>query len=264
VITEGLQRKALTDLEWKADKAGAFRAVVATYNTVDRDGDVSIPGALDTSKSVIVSPWNHSSVDDARADAPIGAATITTVGDKAIADGHFYVNTELGRKAYEITKSLFDDGLGEWSYAFRIPPDGASTDSKDLAEWPGARRILKRVQPFEVSLVFAGAGIGTQTLSVKSAAEVLELKRGARLSKESRTRLRSLAADLLAFIGEAEEEPEPKSRKFDDEEEDLAGIPKLAPGDRARNEAEIQEFLRSASEAMERERSTRLIDLRFI
>lgn len=240
---EGLQRKALSGLEWKADKKGAFRAVVATYNTVDHDGDVSIPGALDTPKSVVVSPWNHSSVDDARSDPPVGAATITTVGDQAIAEGHFYVNTDLGRKAYEITKSLYDDGLGEWSYAFRIPPGGASTDAKELAEWPGATRILKEVLPFEVSLVFAGAGVGTQTLSVKSAA-ALALKRGARLSKESRTRLRSLAEDLLAFIGESEEEPDdaPKQRHDD---------------------AELQAFLRRARDDMERVRSSRLVDTRF-
>lgn len=241
---EGLQRKSLSDLEWKADKAGAFRAVVATYNVVDNDGDVSLPGALDTTKSVVVSPWNHSSVDEARSDPPVGAATITTVGDQAIAEGHFYVNTELGRKAYEITKSLFDDGLGEWSYAFRIPPGGAVFDQKELAEWPGATRILKQVSPFEVSLVFAGAGIGTQTLAVKSAASALELemKRGARLSKESRARLHTLATELLAFIGEADVEDEPKLRKDDDEE--------------------IQAFLRDARAEVERVRSQRFIDLR--
>jgi hypothetical protein len=258
---EGLERKALSEVEWKADKVGAFRAVVASYNTIDRDGDVSIPGALDTEKSVLVSPWNHSSVDEARESPPVGAATITTVGDKAIADGHFYVNTEWGRKAYEITKSLFNDGLGEWSYAFRIPPGGASTDSKDLADWPGATRILKRVSPFEVSLVFAGAGIGTQTLSIKSA----EMKVGARLSKESRERLRGLAADLLAFIGEAAEEPEvPKSRKDDLDEDEIGALPNLAPSERSRSDAELQAFLRRAHDEMERERSTRLIDLRFI
>jgi len=238
---EELQRKALSDLEWKADRKGAFRAVVATYNVVDNDGDVSIPGALDTSKSVFVSPWNHSSVDESRADLPVGAATITTVGDKAITEGHFYVNSDWGRKAYEMTKSLFDDGLGEWSYAFRVPPGGASTDSKDLSEWPGAQRILRKVTPFEVSLVFAGAGIGTQTLSVKSSTlAALEEKVGARLSKPSKARIRAWAQELLAFIDEAEEE-EPKT-----------------------NDAEIQSFLRSTRDDVERLRATRLIDLRAI
>ena len=205
---ESLERKALSDVEWKSDKPGTFRAVVARYSVVDKDKDVSIPGALDTPKNIILSPWNHSSIDDARSDPPVGSATITTVGDKAIADGHFYVNTDLGRKAHEIAKALFEDGLSEWSYGFRIPSGGASTDSKDLADWPGARRILKQVSPFEVSLVFAGAGIGTETVSIKSA-ELTELKRGARLSKESQTRLRSLAQDLLAFIGESDIEVDP-------------------------------------------------------
>lgn len=244
-VPEGLERKALTDLEWKADKVGAFRAVVATYNVVDKDGDVTLPGALDTQKSVLVSPWNHSSVDEARQDPPVGAATITTVGDKAIAEGHFYVSTELGKRAYEITKALFADGLGEWSYAFRIPAGGASVASKDLEAWPGATRLLKQVSPFEVSSVFAGAGVGTQTLSVKSA-DPLEQKVGARLSKESRERLRSLATDLLAFIGEAADEPS-------------ADAPKSAPLD-----ADLQRFLRSTREGLERERATAQVDLRFV
>ena len=110
----------------------------------------------------------------------------------AIVDGKFYIDTELGRRAYEITKSLFEDQLSEWSYGFKIPPGGASTDSKDLSEWPGAQRILRKVTPFEVSLVFAGAGIGTQTLAVKSTTlAALEEKVGARLSKPSKARIRA-------------------------------------------------------------------------
>lgn len=235
---EGLQRKALSGLEWKADKVGTFSAVVATYGVVDHDGDVTVPGALDTATPLVVSPWNHSSVDDARSDMPVGTATITTVGDKAIAEGRFYVQTDWGRKAYEITKALYDDGLGEWSYAFRIPQGGSSTEAKDLQQWPDAVRLLKKVQPFEVSLVFAGAGIGTETLSMK------ELKRGARLSKDSVTRLRSLATDLLAFIGEADLEPDaPKSRHDD---------------------SELQSFLRGARDDMERVRRSQLVDIRFL
>jgi len=236
------ERKSLSDSEWKSEKPGTFRAVVATYNVVDHDGDVTLPGALDTTKNVLLSAWNHNSTDEAKSDPPVGSATITTVGDKAIVDGKFYIDTELGRRAYEITKSLFEDQLSEWSYGYRVPAGGASTDSKDLSEWPGAQRILRKVTPFEVSLVFAGAGIGTQTLAVKSAASALELemKRGARLSKESRARLHTLATELLAFIGEAEME-EPKT-----------------------NDAEVQSFLRSTRDEVARLRSTRLIDLRAI
>ena len=246
---EGLERKALSQIEFKADKAGAFRAVVATYGVIDKDGDVTEPGALDTEKSILVSPWNHSSIDEAASDLPVGSAKITTVGDKAIAEGRFYTEDPMGERAYRITKALFEDGLGEWSYGFRIPPGGATSDPKELSEWPGAVRKLKRVQPFEVSLVFAGAGIGTQTVSVKSAAAIAELKRGARLSKESRLRLRSLAEDLLAFIGEAEEDP----------------ADALPPTPKSRHDdAELQAFLRRTLTDLERTRSSALVDLRAI
>lgn len=238
--------KKLTGFEWKADQRGHFRAVVATYGVVDKDGDVTLPGALDTDRPVLVSGWNHSSIDEAIADLPVGTAKITTVGDKAVAEGRFIVDDPMGERAYKITKALYDDGLGEWSYGFRIPPGGATTDSKELAEWPGAVRVLKRVAPFEVSLVFAGAGVGTETLSVKSIKETIEEKVGARLSKESRERLRALASDLLAFIGEAAEEPEPTEPKAD------------------HSDIEIQAFLRAARDDTERRRAAQLIDIRFI
>lgn len=245
---ENIQRKALSEIEWKADKPGTFRAVVATYNVVDHDGDVTLPGALDTSKKVIVSPYNHSSIDEAYADMPVGAATITTVGDKAVAEGRFYTDTDDGRKAWQITKALYDDGLGEWSYGFRIPAGGAVTDPKQLGEWPGAVRILKAVAPFEVSLVFAGAGIGTQTVTIKGE------KRGARLSKDTVAHLRALAdylgehrQSLLAFIGESEELPD------DDPPKALAA------------DASIQSQLRVVRDFLERERSRdRFIDVRLI
>jgi hypothetical protein len=263
---EGLSRKSLTDFEWKAEKPGAFKAVVATYGVIDKDGDVTEPGALDTNGPILVSGWNHSSIDEAKADLPVGSAKITTIGDRAVAEGRFYLDDPMGERAYKITKALFEDRLGQWSYGFRIPPGGATTDPKALNEWPGAVRLLKRVEPFEVSLVFAAAGEGTQTLSVKSVKEQIEEKVGARLSKESRARLRALAADLLAFVGEADEDPNdaPKSRKDDIEDDEIGALPNLAPSERSRSDAELQEFLRSTRDAMERERSTRLIDLRFI
>lgn len=240
-MSDGVQRKTLKDIEWKADKPGTFRAVVATYNTIDHDGDVTEPGALDTERRILVSPWNHSSIDEAAAEMPVGSAKITTVGDRAVAEGRFYIDDPMGERAYKITKALAEDGLGEWSYGFRIPAGGSTSDPKALEGWPGAVRLLKRVQPFEVSLVFAGAGIGTHTLSVKS---LSELKRGARLSKESRLRLRSLAEDLLAFIGEAEEEPEADAPKVD---------------------ANVQSQLRATREYLERLRARdRFIDLRLI
>lgn len=243
---EGLERKSLSAVEWKADKPGAFKAVVATYGVIDKDGDVTEPGALDTERPILVSPWNHSSIADAQSDLPVGTAKITTVGDSAVAEGRFFTETDDGKKAYQITKALHDEGLGEWSYGFRIPPGGASADPKSLEGFPGAVRLLKRVTPFEVSLVFSGAGMDTRTLSVKSA---VEAKRGARLSKESLGQLRALRDQLDAFIGDAVPE-EPKDE------------PKAAP--KSFNDPELQSFLRAARDDMERVRATQLIDLRLV
>jgi hypothetical protein len=250
---DDVQRKSLSAVEWKADKAGAFRAVVATYGVIDKDGDVTEPGALDTERPILVSPWNHSSIADAQSDLPVGTAKISTVGDSAVAEGRFFTETDDGKRAYQITKALHEEGLGEWSYGFRIPAGGASTDPKALDEYPGAVRLLKRVMPFEVSLVFSGAGVDTRTISVKSA---IEAKRGARLSKESRDRLRALASDLLVFIGEAEDDPAdpPKAARVHQGE---ALIP-------SHDDAELQAFLRAARDDMEHVRQSRLVDLRLI
>lgn len=145
---------------------GSFTARIGELApTVDHDADVVLPEAVPQGARTVVSKFNHSSV---RGDVvPVGIATITHDGHELQADGRFFVETEEGRNTYTVLKALHEQGLGEWSWSFRVVD--ASQDRSALARYPGARRVLRSVVPKEVSPVFAGAGIGTRTLSMKCA-----------------------------------------------------------------------------------------------
>src|SRR5207247_1675377 len=150
-------------------KEGSFKAVIATFNTVDKDGDVTLPGAFAPGMSVVLSPWGHTSMDGA---LPVGDAIVTSDGQRAYAEGGFYTDTPHGKAAYQTVKRLSEKGIQQWSYGYRVRQAG--TNKKDLEPWPGARRILKEVQPFEVSPVLIGAGEGVFTQSIKSEKDTLE------------------------------------------------------------------------------------------
>jgi len=205
---EGL-RKALSEFEWKAEKEGSFKAVIATFNTIDKDGDVTLPGAFAPGMTVAVSPWGHTSGDGA---LPVGDAVISSDGARAFAEGRFYTETVHGKAAYQTVKNLSDKGIQQWSYIYRPKTVGTK---KDLEAWPGAKRILKEVQPFEVSPVLVGAGEGVFTQSIKSEntdrldeiAADLELflneqKAGAVISRSNWSRLNSAVSELMAFLQE--------------------------------------------------------------
>ena len=161
-----IERKAIR-LELKdGDEAGAFIAQIATLNVMDSDGDVTLRGAFPVSKAVLVSAYQHASWMGA---LPVGKAVVQEQGDTAIARGQFNLNTTAGRDHYEAVK---DAGvLQEWSYGFRVLEVG---DEKAVDAWEkahdGARpqRIIKSVEPYEISPVLKGAGVGTATLDIKA------------------------------------------------------------------------------------------------
>lgn len=196
---DDLVRKALTGIEWKgsADE-GAFRAVIATHDVVDHDGDVTLAGAIPPGSRVVISPFNHSSAKGS--SLPVGYGITTSDAQKSYVDGKFLLNTPEGKSAYETTKALHEQGIGEWSYAFRV--GNASTERKELARFPGAKRILKAVLPKEASLVFAGAGIATETLAIKSGET--EEKAGARYSSRTRGFLKDRITAIRAALDELE------------------------------------------------------------
>lgn len=155
--------KALSGVEVKNADAGTVRATFATLNVVDRDGDVTVPGAFTNGQKVRISAFNHGSWDGA---LPVGKGTIIEVGDEAVFEGQFFLSTSGGRDTFETVKLL--DDLGEWSYSLH---DVVA----EQGEFEGKRvRFLKSIRVHEVSPVLQGAGIGTRTLGVKSASRLSE------------------------------------------------------------------------------------------
>lgn len=157
------QTKSFSKVEWKADSEGAFRAVIGTFDVVDKDGDVTLKGAFPEGKDIVVSAYGHSSWTGA---LPVGRGVVGSDTKSAWVDGLFFNDTTVGRDTYLTVKGLAAAGLGEWSYAY--DPVDFSTAKDDLSVYPGAVRILKSMDVYEASPVLRGAGEGTGTEYVKA------------------------------------------------------------------------------------------------
>jgi len=161
-----IERKSFRS-EFKAgDEPGSFVAQFVTFDVMDLDGDVTLRGAFPEGKEILVSAYQHGSWMGA---LPVGKAVIHEQGDAAVAAGLFNLNMEAGRETYESVK--FSGDLQEYSYGFRVLEVG---DEKAVDAWEkahdGARpqRIIKSVEPYEISPVLKGAGVGTATLDIKA------------------------------------------------------------------------------------------------
>ena len=145
---------------FKADKPGQGRAVIAELNVIDKDGDVTLPGAFGTQHTVILPAHD-------RMSPSLGKNILTEADNMAVADFQFNLDKDA-KTALEWYSSLkFDmengEPLQEWSYAFEILKDGA-----DFGQFQGREvRFLKRLKVFEISPVLRGAGEGTGTLAIK-------------------------------------------------------------------------------------------------
>lgn len=160
-----MERKVFSTVELKASQTGAFRAIVATLNTVDRDGDVTLPGAFQARQEVIVSDFDHASVQQAR--LPVGKGVIGSDQTKAWVEGSFFLDTAGGLDAYKTVKAL--GSMAQWSHGYIVVASRVPTP-EDRKRWPKARRILVKLDVIEVSPVVVAAGVGTGTESIKSGA----------------------------------------------------------------------------------------------
>lgn len=152
MLTKSLQRVQVKD----ADQ-GTVSAVFASFDVVDRDGDVTVKGAIPDGHEVVISAYGHGSWKGA---LPVGKGVIRIDGNDAILDGQFFMDTTHGRDTFATVKQLGD--LGEWSYSL-------SNVKSDTGEFKGQQvRFLRSIEVKEVSPVIRGAGTTTRTLETKS------------------------------------------------------------------------------------------------
>lgn len=215
--TKGLRRVEIKD----ADK-GEVTAVFSTFGVTDSDGDVTLPGAIEDGMPVRISAYGHASWSGA---LPVGKGVIRTTGNQAVLHGQFFMDTTAGRDTFTVVKELGDQQ--EWSY-------GYDPVKYSHGEFEGKQvRFLEQLQVHEVSPVLLGAGVGTRTLSAKSApmtfadesravlaalqslgdraADVLakRLEKGKGLGAESASLLEQVQAELKRFGDLLAPEPQP-------------------------------------------------------
>lgn len=143
-------------LEMKADdgaEKGSFKAVFATMEVEDLDGDVTLPGAFGK-QTVLVEPWNHN-----YQQLPVGRGTISEDDHDAVLDGKFFLDTAAGAEHYQVVKALAD--IQEWSYTFTITEaEYGKFNGRDV-------RFLKKLDVWGVGPVTRGAGIDTRVTDIK-------------------------------------------------------------------------------------------------
>jgi len=150
------ETKALTGVEIKDADKGKVTAVFSTFDVIDLDGDVTVPGAFEDGAAVRISAYGHASWGGA---LPIGKGTIRQTETEAILDGRFFLDTEAGRETFATVKGMGD--LQEWSYGYDpVEADRGQFEDQDV-------RFLRKLKVNEVSPVLLGAGVNTRTLAVK-------------------------------------------------------------------------------------------------
>jgi hypothetical protein len=185
---------------------GLVEAVFSTFNVVDADQDVTLPGAFDDGAEWMISAYGHKSWDGV---LPIGKGVVRVSDTEARLEGQFFLNTAGGRETFEVVKAM--GSLQEWSYS-------CQPDKYSYGEFEGKQvRFLEHILPGgEVSPVIKGAGVGTRTLAVKSGltfageaeAVLADLEslvdRAADVMAKRRDKGKALGAESAALLGRVE------------------------------------------------------------
>lgn len=152
--------------------AGEVVADIATLNTKDKDGDVTLPGYFGEQAATIVLAHEWGPV-------MLGKGSITEVDDKARFSGSFNMSKDDPEARAVFSRLKFDqdpsfgDPRIEWSYGYQTLEGGAEVFS-DHPEFGDGTFLqpLKDGSPgvdvAEVSPVMIGAGEGTGTVAVKN------------------------------------------------------------------------------------------------
>lgn len=163
-------------VEVKSADRGEIEAVFATFNVIDKDGDVTFPGAFTDGDEVAISPWQHAVWSGV---PPVGEGRIRQTKTEAILRGRYYLNLPAGREQFELVKAR--GAKQEWSYDVNVlhPPETVMFQGRKA-------NALRRLKANEVSPVWRGAGINTRTLAVKQLVDDgMDLDEAVRLVKET-------------------------------------------------------------------------------
>lgn len=164
---EKIEHKGLeSSFEIKDEATGEIEAVIATFDVVDRDGDIVRKGAIAAGSVVAISEYGHSSI---YGDAPVGKGTVVIDGNRAIVKAQLFMEMPEAKKTLSVLKGMGKDQ--QWSWGFRVLGSEVPTDDQKKE---GAWRIITKTDTFEASPVLRGAGIGTRTLSAKERTEVAD------------------------------------------------------------------------------------------
>lgn len=151
-------QKHITGAAVKSADKGQVEAVFSTFNVIDKDGDVTLPGAIPDGLEVVISAYGHTSHGGM---LPVGKGVIKTTDTEAILRGQFFMDTTAGRETFEVVKNL--GPLQEWSYSLHdVKAYFGTFDGKDV-------QFLESIFVKEVSPVLRGAGTNTRTVAVKAA-----------------------------------------------------------------------------------------------
>lgn len=156
-----MQTKTLT-IE-TIDEAGKGVARIAQLSAVDSDGDTYAKGAFAWKDGG--GQWVQMIPAHNKQAMPFGKAWLREDGDQALAEFQLNLGTAAGKEWHAALKFDLETGspVQEWSYGYRVLD--AAKERRDGK----VVRLIKQLDVFEVSPVLRGAGVGTGTLSIKSA-----------------------------------------------------------------------------------------------
>ena len=142
-----------------SDAEGRVSLKVATLGVIDRDGDVIVAGAVGR-KEVLLGPFQHRIMQGA---PPIGRGVLYEQDGELRFDGQF--NLEMTSAQETFSAMRFAPELTEVSFGFYTVKQSPGMVGTTPANF------LEELDPFEVSPVLRGAGIGTGVRDIKSAEE---------------------------------------------------------------------------------------------
>lgn len=185
-ITKTLERVTFKG----ADDSGLVEAVFSTLNVKDKDGDVTLPGAMGRGEAVAISAYGHRSWDGV---PPVGTGTIHEEGDEVILRGAYFMHIPAAAADYQTVKAMSEAGLQEWSYSLR----NVSSHRGELAGEPV--NFIDAVTVNEVSPVLVGAGVNTRTLAMKDGVAGLRFSEHILAVMAEVDELTKRATDVLAL-----------------------------------------------------------------